>query len=320
MISSAVGSERVSRVVGYKLRKGNFKISSDNLPQRIMILGQPNTANEASLDTTPYDAISLDAVGKKYGYGSMLHQIMRILRPLSGDGVGGIPTVIYPQTAAVGATATVITATLTIAATATDSATHYAVINGRDNIDGIPYAYTVEKGDSAAKIYVKIKNAINAVPASPVIATNGGSAGSESSLILTNKWKGKTSTELNLRFDTGDKACGITYSSSKVDGAGAIDISDAIEAAKSVWNTIVVNPYGADVFDTLEAFNGVPDPENPTGRYGAIVFKPFISIWGSTVSDAATISAITDARKTQVTHALAPAPGSEGFSWKLLQI
>jgi len=318
MISSAVGSDRVSRVVGYKLKKGFFNTSSPNLPQRIAILGMPNTANETNLDTTPYDAVSLDAVGKKYGYGSQIHNIMRILRPQGNDGVGGIPTVIYPQTAAGGATNTVITATITLSTTATDNATHYAVINGRDNVDGIPYAISVVKGDTPALLYAKYKAAINAVPGSPVVATNGGSLGSETSLILTSKWKGATSAELVLRFDDNNNDCGITYSHTQVAGIGAADISAALTAFGGSWNTIVINPYGSATHATLETANGVPDPDLPTGRYGATIFKPFIAIWGSTEDTAATLAAITDAsgRKTQVTNALAPAPNSEGFSWE----
>ncbi len=317
MISSAVGSDRVSRVVGYKLKKGFFQTSSPNLPQRIAILGQPNTANETNLDTTPYEAVSADAVGKIYGYGSQLHNIMRILRPLNGDGVGGIPTVIYPQLAPVGATATVITSTLTISAGATDNATHYAVVNGRDNVDGVPYAVSVVKGDTPAILYAKYKAAINNVPGSPVIATNGGTVGSETSLILTSKFKGASSAELQLRFEYDNgKGCGITYSQSLVAGTGAVDISGALTTFGSAWNTWVINPYGSAIFTTLETTNGIPDPDSPTGRYSAIAFKPFIAVWGSIEDTAATLAAITDARSTQVTNALAPAPNSEGFTWE----
>jgi len=64
-----------------------------------------------------------------YGYGSPIHSIMRILRPTTGDGVGGIPTVVFPQVTAGGATATVRAWTVT--GTATSNATHTVVVNGR---------------------------------------------------------------------------------------------------------------------------------------------------------------------------------------------
>ncbi len=316
-ISSAVGSERVSKVVGYKLKKGFFQTSSPNLPQRIAILGMVNTANESGLDDSPKEIISANEAGTLYGYGSMIHNIMRILRPKNSDGVGGIPTIVIPQVAAGGATNTVITATFTISSTATANATHHAVINGRDSIDGIPYAYSVVKGDTAAQIYVKAKNAINAVPGSPVIATNGGTPGSETSLILTSKWKGLSSAELKLRFDDGGVAAGITYSSSTSDGTGAIDIADALTYLSSnEWNTLVINPYGEETNNDIEDVNGIADPTNPTGRYSATTFKPFVSIFGSIEDDAATLGAITEARKAEMTCAVAPAPLSEGFTWE----
>jgi hypothetical protein len=56
------------------------------------------------------------------------HQIMRILRPISGDGVGGIPTVVFPQVTDEDATAT--TLEFTVTGTATENATHSLVING----------------------------------------------------------------------------------------------------------------------------------------------------------------------------------------------
>ena len=313
-ISTAVSSDRISKVVGYALKKGNFQTSGSNLPQRIAVLGQCNDALDAALDTTPVEVTTAAQAAALYGYGSPIHQIMRILRPVNGgDGVGGIPTVVYPQKKAVGATATVNTMTITLSTTATANATHYAVINGRYGVDGTDYAVAIEAGDTKAQIYVKYKNAINAVAGSPVIATNGGGAGTETSLIFTTKWNGLQSADLNVRFDDGGVDCGITYSDSTVAGAGAADISGAITAFGNTWNTIVINPYGEEVNDDLEAANGIPDPTTPTGRYAGIIFKPFIAICGSTEGTAATIGALTDARKAEVTVAFAPAPLSEGW-------
>ena len=79
------------------------------------------------------------------------------------------------------------------------------------------------------------------------------------------------------------------------------------------WNTIVVNTYSlllTDILDELEAFNGIPDPDDPTGRYSGQVMRPFIALTGST-SDNNT--SITDVRKDDVTIAVCPAPLSEGM-------
>ena len=58
MASDAVGSERIAKIVGYKLAKGNFAESSPNLPQRIAVIGEANSANQGSLDLEPFECTS----------------------------------------------------------------------------------------------------------------------------------------------------------------------------------------------------------------------------------------------------------------------
>ena len=57
-ISTAVGLERVSKIVGYQILKGNFSKSTPNLPMRIAILGEANTANQSSLSFTKREVTS----------------------------------------------------------------------------------------------------------------------------------------------------------------------------------------------------------------------------------------------------------------------
>lgn len=318
ILSTAVSVDRVSRVVGYKVKKGFFQISTPNLPQRIAVLGEANDANQATLDTNPREVTSAQEAGELYGFGSPIHQIMRILRPISGDGVGGIPTVVYPQESDVGATETVINIDATVSTGATSNATHYLVINGRFGIDGAVYAFSVVKDDDTLDIVTKMADAVNNVLGAPCIATIDTTTPGSEFLVLTSKWNGVSSAELNASVYTGDNDAGVTYSEqSKTDGTGAADISDALAAWGNNWNTIVVNPYSdTTTLDALEAFNGVPDPDNPTGQYVGTVFKPFIAVFGSVEDDKDVISAITDARKGEVTNAVAPAPLSDGFTWE----
>lgn len=311
MASDAVGLERISRVVGYKISKGDFRNSTPNLPQRIAILGEANTANQATLDTNPRQITSAQEAGQRYGYGSPIYQIMRILRPLSGGGIGGIPTVVYPQDEAVGATAAARTVTPT--GTATGNATHTLFVAGRSGLDGSFYDFVVEEGDTPADISAKITDAVNAVLGSPVIAaTNAAPDNSE----LTCKWAGLTSEDLTVTVDTNDKAVGITYAvASSATGAGTPSIAGALAAFGDEWNTIVINSYGAvtAVMSALEAFNGIPDPVSPTGRFNGIIMKPFIALTGSLVDDP---TSITDGRKEDVTIAICPAPNSDGFAFE----
>lgn len=310
-ISTAVSLERISRTVGYAIKKGNFSPSTPYLPQRIAILGEANSANQTTISIDPYEFTSAKEVGDKYGYGSPLHQIARILRPNGSQGVGGIPTIVYPQLSAVGATATVVKVSAT--GTATKNKTHYLVINGRKSVDGVKYAINVATGDNAAAILTKIVDAITGVLSAPCTA-----AVNVSDVDITSKWKGVTSDKLTVSFDTDGDDAGITYAEvSKVSGTGAISIDDSLALFGNEWNTIVVNPYIGELA-TLEQFNGVPGTESSTGRYDGMVFKPFVALFGETESDKDDLATITNdaARIGQVTNVLCPAPSSSGFPWE----
>lgn len=314
-ISTAVGTERLSRVSGYKIRKGIFNNDTPNLPQMIAIFGEANTANQSGLTADKREVTSAQEAAELYGYGSPIHRIMSILRPVNGgDGVGGIPTVVFPQVTDEAATATEIEWTVT--GTATANATHYIVINGRDNINFQSLAFNVVVGDTATVIAGKMKDAINAVLGAPVSAANTAGV-----LTATTKWKGITSTEVNIVIDFGDNSAGITYTNSDTtNGAGVVDLADSLAQFGNDWYTCVINPYGKTIPGTLatfEQFNGVPTP-TPTGRWSATVFKPFLAYFGLTSTTVSDYTTITDAnaRVEQLTNVLCPAPGSTGFTWE----
>lgn len=309
MASDAVGLERISRIVGYKITKGNFATSSPNLPQRIAVLGEANTANQGTLAPDAYEITSAQQAGDRYGYGSPIYLMARILFPIQGGGVGGVPVVIYPQAEAGGATAKVLEITPT--GTATGNGTHYLKVAGRDGLDGEYYAINVASGDTAADITGKMTDALNNILGCPFTATDD-----DYVTTATSKWKGLTANELTITVDTGDDDLGITYAVvSTQSGADTPSISAALTSFGTDWNTIVVNGYGPQptIMTSLESFNGIPDATNPTGRFVGIVMKPFIAITGSTADDP---TAITDARKTDVTIAIAPAPGSDGIHFE----
>lgn len=311
-ISTAVGLERKSRTSGYKIKKGIFEPTTQNLPQLIAVLGPANTANESGLNTDPYEFTSAQEVGERYGYGSPLHQMARILRPFNGVGIGGIPTIVIPQETDGAATATVHEWTVT--GTATANATHSIIVAGRNNVDFTPYDFTIVTGDTPTVIASKIADAVNAVLGSPVTATAAAGV-----LTLTTKWKGATSAELNTRIQLGSTTAGVSYAQTdSTNGAGTVDLSDALDHLAADWYTAVLNPYGEAHLTTLEQYNGIPDPENPTGRYEGQTFKPLMAYFGSTLSDKDDLATITDAaaRVNQVTNVLCAAPNSEAFSWE----
>lgn len=310
-ISTAIGLERKSRVSGYKIKKGFFDNNTPNLPQVIAVFGEANTANQAGLSVIKKEITSAQEAAEIYGYGSPIHQQMRILRPISSDGVGGIPTVVFPQESDAGAVASV--REWTVSGTATSSATHTWVIAGRRTLDFQSYSFTVIKDDTAAEIAQKMSDAVNSVLSSPVLATVNGAV-----VTLTAKWKGATSENIKTKVDNLDNSAGVTYAqTASTAGAGTVSLADSISQMQDDWNTIVLNPYGSDaqILETLEQFNGFPDDEVPTGQYVGRIFRPFVALFGSTLSDKDNLSAITDsqARINEVTNVLCPAPNSEGL-------
>ena len=83
-LSTAVGLDRISRVSGYNIKKGNFSTETQNLPQVIAILGEANTANQSGLSVTKREVTSASEAASLYGYGSPIHRVLSILRP-SGE-------------------------------------------------------------------------------------------------------------------------------------------------------------------------------------------------------------------------------------------
>ena len=311
-ISTAVGTERRSRVSGYKIKKGFFTNDTQNLPQIIAVFGEANTANQSGLTVTPVEVTSAKEAGELFGHGSPIHAALRVLRPVNSDGVGGIPTVVFPQISDGAATAT--TRAWTVVGTATSNATHTVVVNGRDNVDFQTYAFSVVVGDTPTIIAGKIKDAINGVLGSPCTAANLAGV-----VTFTSKWKGATSAELNILIDFGSNAAGVSYSqTASTDGAGTVSLAASLALFGDTWYTTVVNTYGTSKLADFEQFNGVPDPDAPTGRFNGLIFKPFMAFFGSVLSDKDDLATITDDsdRVDQVTNVLCPAPSSTGFTYE----
>jgi phage tail sheath gpL-like len=311
-ISTAVGLDRISRVSGYNIKKGNFSTETQNLPQIIAIFGEANTANQSGLTVNKVEVTSAAEAGTLFGYGSPIHRAVSILRPSGSDGVGGIPTVVFPQVTSGGATATIRSWTVT--GTATANATHSVVVNGRYSVDFQYYSFDVAIGDTPTIIAGKISDAINRVLSGPALGTSALGVAT-----ATSKWKGTTSAQLHVSIDYGTNAAGVTYAqTTSTDGAGSIDLSTSLSQFGDDWYTMVINTYGTAQLDALEQFNGIPNDVNPTGRYSGLIFKPFWAFFGNTSASKTTLSAITDAvaRVNQVTNVLCPAPNSKGFDFE----
>lgn len=309
----AIPDSLKTRAVGYQTLNRTFSTQTTNLPMRVALLGEPNTANVSTLDTAPFIPTSLKQVGDKYGFGSPLYQMARILLPVYGGGISSLPIVIYPQAPASGATATSIVLGIAVASTVTKTITHTLRIAGRDNIDGARYDFTVTEGMNTAAVVGALTDCINNVLSAPVTAV----AGTGISTVTT-KWKGLTSAQLQIEIDTNGDAAGIVYSeTSRTDGTTTPSITDALGLFGNEWNTLICNSYSvATIYAELEVANGTP--ESNSGKYTTTTFKPFLAIAGYTEDTATTLAAITNAtaRQDQVTNVFATAPNSKGMDYE----
>jgi len=294
--------------VDYKLLKGDFSTTSPVLPQRLAVLCEANTANQTGLITTPVPLLSATQIGNIFGFGSPAHAIARILKPSQGGGIE-CPVDFIVQGAPMGANAKVMLCDVT--GTASKSGTFNMVVAGRRQVDGGIYSVPVTKLDTATTVVSNMKDAINRVLSCPFTADNDGNE-----LILTAKWAGATSDTLNFLVDTNGIDFGLTFDiSTDTSGTNYPTVTSALNQFVNTWYTYVINGYGTngDTLDELEAFNGVPDPINPTGRYTADIWRPFIALTGS-IDDIN--ASITSGRKDQVTISIAPAPLSQGQQYE----
>lgn len=300
MISTAVGSERRSRTSGYRIKKGFFNETSANLPQQILVVGVPNTANEGSVDFTKMtEVISAQEAGQIFGFGSPIHQAMRILRPVDADGVGGIPTFVLPLENDGAAKVT----TIDVSGTATAGTTHELVVNGRR------YPFNINAGDTATIVAGKIRDLNNSLSQSAFTAT-----GTDGSMVFTSKFKGVVSNENSVFISNGSNSVGLTYAVTETTaGSGVSDLTPLPAALGDKWITSVLNTEGTENLTTFENVNGVPYLDNPTGRYNPIVFKPFMAFTGIVSSDLSDYNDLASANAYgQVTNVICPAPGSGG--------
>lgn len=311
-ISTAVGLDRISRVSGYNIKKGVFNNETQNLPQIIAVFGEANMSNQAGLTADKVEVTSAAQAGELFGYGSPIHSMMRILRPISGDGVGGIPTVVFPQVT--GEDATPAQREWTVVGTATGNATHTIIVNGRTNIDFKQYTVDIVSTDTPTEIAGKICDVINGSLSCPCFANNTAGV-----ITFVTKWAGATANEFNISINYGDTPVGVSYSQTDtVSGAGTVDLAPSLAQFGDTHYTMVLNPYGNTHLGTFEQFNGLPNDTNPTGRYSGLIFKPFCAYFGLNYTDKFDFTDITDnsPRIGQVTNVSCVAPGSLGFSWE----
>jgi len=140
-ISTAVDASAVARVLGIQTIFKNLRGGILFLPQRIAVVGQGNTASV--YDTTKRQVTSASEAASIYGFGSPIHNAVRQLFPVNGDGVGTIPVTIYPLEDDASGVAS--SGDITPSVTPTEAASYLVRINNIDSEE-----FVIETTDTVA--------------------------------------------------------------------------------------------------------------------------------------------------------------------------
>lgn len=313
-ISTAVGLDRRSTIIGYQLAAGNFASTTPFLPQSILVIGQANSDKISGL--TANEIVRLNTVkevGDMYGYGSPMHRVMRILKPNGSDGVGGIPVFFGVQDDS-GLTAS--TKEITITGTATGASELEIMIGGRTFIDGKSLTVNIAVGDTPDVIMGNIRDAINNCTSCEYSATFV--SGTDTKVTCTSKFKGLNSN-VSMALTLKSAGSGVTIATTVAAGSGVATVTSTLDNIGDRWIPMVINTYSAvstAVLSELQIYNGMPgDPS--TGRYSGTIMKPFVAFTG--VCSQAEINAWTGfagGALNQNTNSAAPAFGSAGSCYE----
>ena len=294
-ISTAVDQSAVARVLGIKtefkdLRGGGVL----NLPQRIALIGQGNSA--AVYATTKLQVTSAQAAAAVYGYGSPIHLACMQLFPVNGDGVGTIPVTVYPLDDDGAGVVSAGDITPTVAPT--EAASYIVRVNEIDS-----EAFVITLTDTVATVCTKIAAAINAVLEMPIIATDG------TTLVTTaSKWKGESANDIVIEM-IGSTTVGNSFALTQHTG-GLVnpDVDDALNQVGDVWETLLLSCMNVSDTASLVKYDTFGE-----GRWGALTRKPCIVFTGNTATSVANATVESSARRTDRTNAQLVAPGSNNL-------
>lgn len=312
-ISTAVGLDRRSTIIGYGLGAGNFANVTPHLPMSILVLGQANTDKVSGLDMDTIERhLTAKAVGEKYGFGSPMHRAMKILKPLGSDGVGGI-SVFFAAQSDSGLTATV--KEITVTGTVIKNGEIIIEIGGRSTIDGASLVVPVLIGETADDVMIKIADAVTNCTSCEYSA---GFTSMDTEVVLTSKFKGINSL-VRLDVSLSVTGTGLTIATSETAGTGSASVYDSLEAIGDKWIPMLLNTYSVEsvsILNEIQDFNGMPG-DTPTGRYSGLIMKPFVSFTGVITEDDFDEALLFGSSNVdEVTHSFAPSPASKGSCYE----
>ena len=295
-VSTAFASNRVARGVAIKPEYKNLGGSGTRYrPVRLAVLAQGDgTATGGTAYTYSTDkrqVFSEAEAGSIYGYGSPIHQAVKSLLPANGDGVGDIPVTIYPL---VPPGDNVAAGDITPSGTQTKTQKYYIVVN---NIRSLPI--TMVKDDTVADFIAAAITAVNGILDMPVTASDG-----TTKLDLTANFAGEVGDGIRFTVE-GPVDAEMTFAYTQATGGSdTADITNALSAIGNVWETHLVNGNLYNTAADLDEYSTYNE-----GRWDPEVRKPLKVYTGTNESTLATVTAVTDARKTDRTNVILTNPG-----------
>lgn len=257
-------------------RNVQFAPTSEVLARKIVVVGTYDPAKTTVVDETPIQVLSAADAGNRFGFGYMLHRLVKKVF----EGSNGVECWCVPQSEPDGGSQAA--GTITVAGTATAAGTVHLYIAG----DHVPV--NVSKGNTAAQVATAIIAAITANTDLPVTAVVDG--GTPEEIDVTAKTSGTYGNEIKMRVNVFGQELppGIT-SVAIVDlstGAGTPTIADALnglgtgDLANAQHFTDGVHGYLQDTttLDAISSYNG--EGNDATGLYDKLVARPLRFLTG----------------------------------------
>jgi phage tail sheath gpL-like len=293
-ISTAYPQSRTARGRAVKVIYENKGAAGTKfLPSRVVIVGQGAVAKGA-YSTTKERIFSAAYAGNKWGYDSHIYQAALSVLPPNGDGVGDIPVTVYPLAQPTTGGVQAI-GDITPSGTQTKQQTYNVKVSNMVSVDIVMAA-----GEGLSEFIEKAIPAVNGVLGMPGTASDG-----STKLNFTVGWEGESGNDVHLEVVAPDDAEMTFVVTQPTGGAGTVSITDALAQIGNIWETHVINCLqytDSAILNEYATFN--------EGRWHPEVKKPLRVYTGTAEASLTTVTAVTDARKTDRTNIILPNPGS----------
>ena len=294
--------------IGAAAQNVQFAPSAQNLARKIVVIGTYDPSKTLVTDEVPIQVTSPADAGDKFGFGYMLHRLVKY----AFAGSDGVECWCVPQSEPSGAQAA---GTITFADTTAQAGTLYLYIAG----ELVQVAITKNMADTA--LATATAAAINANTDLPVTAAVNGVTAEQ--VDITAKTEGAYGNEIAITLNenfgealpTGMTAVIVDMSG----GSGTPTIADALDGlgtgddANEQFFTDLVHGYLQDT-TTLDAISAYVGEGNVfTALYAKTVSRPFRALTGDTATGSAgltAIKAVGDARKLDRANGVICVPGS----------